>query len=148
MHLDAAASVFAMSSLIALLPAAPGFLPKWQLFVSGMAFFNSAQNLYTLSLTRRIYTKTPQEVNALQSRTFAIWTFTAAIIRIYCAYHINEKTIYDVAIWSYVAALAHFASEWLLFRSANLSAGLLAPLIVAPVSLIWMVMQYEFYVKA
>ncbi|KAF8525851.1 Erg28-like protein [Hysterangium stoloniferum] len=130
-----------------MLPSAPGLLPKWQLFVSGMAFLNSAQNLYTLSLTRRIYTQAPQEVTGLQSRTFAIWTFTAAIIRIYCAYHINEKTIYDVAIWSYVAALAHFASEWLLFRSANFGAGLLGPLIVAPVSLFWMVNQYDFYIK-
>lgn len=31
-------------------------------------------------------------VTALQSRTFAVWTFLAAIVRFYCAYHIHEKT--------------------------------------------------------
>ena len=35
-------------------------------------------------------------------------------------------------MWSYVAALSHFASEWLLFRSADLSDfGLLGPLLIA-----------------
>lgn len=37
------------------LPQAEGLLPKWQLIVSGMAFFNAAQNFATLKLTRRIY---------------------------------------------------------------------------------------------
>ena len=31
-------------------------------------------------------------VTALQSRTFAIWTFLSAIVRLYCAYHIHEKS--------------------------------------------------------
>jgi len=30
-------------------------LPKWQLIVAVMAFFNAAQNFVTLKLTRRIY---------------------------------------------------------------------------------------------
>lgn len=37
------------------LPQSEGLLPKWQLAVAVMAFFNVAQNLVTLKLTRRIY---------------------------------------------------------------------------------------------
>ena len=37
------------------LPQSEGLLPKWQLVVAVMAFFNVAQNLVTLKLTRRIY---------------------------------------------------------------------------------------------
>ena len=37
------------------LPQAEGLLPKWQLIVAVMAFFNAAQNFATLKLTRRIY---------------------------------------------------------------------------------------------
>jgi len=37
------------------LPQAEGWLPKWQLIVAVMAFFNAAQNFATLKLTRRIY---------------------------------------------------------------------------------------------
>lgn len=149
------------------MPASPGLLPKWQLLVSGLAFFNSVQNLCTLKFTRRIYSRAPSEglymysqkshimadgswtVTALQSRTFAIWTFLSAIVRAYCAYHIHEKSfvnsysqgraililrirMYDITMWSYVAALFHFTSEWLLFGSADFSGrGLLGPIIVA-----------------
>ncbi|KAF8512262.1 Erg28-like protein [Gautieria morchelliformis] len=132
--------------LSALMPIGRDLLPKWQLLVSGLAFFNTAQNLVTLTLTRRIYNRTPSEVTALQSRTVAIWTFLSAIIRVYCAYHIHEKTIYDITMWSYAAALFHYVSEWLLFRSADFGSGLLGPLIVAPVSFLWMMTQYDYYV--
>ncbi|ELU40396.1 Erg28 domain-containing protein [Rhizoctonia solani AG-1 IA] len=74
-----------------ILPQAAGLLPKWQLVVSSLAVFNTVQNFVTLSLTKRIYSKQPQNVTALQSRTFAIWTLTSAILRFYCAYHVNEK---------------------------------------------------------
>lgn len=30
-------------------------------------------------------------VTALQARTFAVWTLTSAIVRIYAAYNINDK---------------------------------------------------------
>jgi len=135
-----------MSFLTSLVPTTPGLLPKWQLLVSGMAFFNSIQNLLTLSLTRRIYTNKSSEVTALQSRTFAVWTWTSAIVRLYCAYHINEKAIYDITMWTYIGAAGHFLTEWLIYRSANFGPGLLGPLIVAPVSLVWMSQQYDFYV--
>jgi hypothetical protein len=39
------------------LPQTDGLLPKWQLIVAVMAFFNAAQNFATLKLTRRIYGK-------------------------------------------------------------------------------------------
>ena len=43
----------------------------------------------------------------------------------------RPNSIYEVTMWTYVAALAHFASEWLLFGSTQLGSGLLGPLIVA-----------------
>lgn len=39
--------------------------------------------------------------------------------------------VYDITLWSYVAALFHFGSEWLIFRSARFNSGLLGPMIVA-----------------
>ena len=37
------------------IPQSEGWLPRWQLIVAVMAFFNAAQNFVTLKLTRRIY---------------------------------------------------------------------------------------------
>jgi hypothetical protein len=47
---------------------------------------------------------------------------------------------------TYVIALAHFTSEWLIFKSASLtSPGLISPLIVASTSFLWMAAKYSYY---
>ncbi|GAA5835134.1 hypothetical protein JCM11251_000171 [Rhodosporidiobolus azoricus] len=138
-----------MDQLTTLLPAhAPGNLPYWMLFVSGLAIFNSAQNFLTTKLTKRVYSRAPAgAVNPLQARNFAVWTLLSAFIRIYAAYHIDNKPVYDLALISYILALGHFASEFLIFRSAGF-VGVSSPFIVATTSLVWMIKQYEFYVRA
>ncbi|QRV89738.1 hypothetical protein RhiJN_17756 [Ceratobasidium sp. AG-Ba] len=134
-------------SLSSYLPQAVGLLPKWQLIVSSMAVFNTIQNFVTLSLTKRIYSKQPQNVNPLQSRTFGIWTLTAAILRFYCAYNVNNKAIYELTMWSYVLAFSHFTSELLIFRTAGLGPGVLSPFVVSTLSFTWMWNQYDFYLS-
>ncbi|KZW02943.1 Erg28-like protein [Exidia glandulosa HHB12029] len=128
-----------------LLPQFPGLLPKWMLFVSSMAVFNAVQNLTTVSLTRRIYSAQPSLVSPLSARTFGTWTFLSAIVRLYCAYNITEKTIYDVTLWSYAIVIFHFGSEWLYFRTASPGAGLLSPVIIGSISFFWMFAQRDYY---
>ncbi|CAG8472409.1 13844_t:CDS:2 [Rhizophagus irregularis] len=103
--------------------SAGGYLSYWMLFVSILALFNTIQNFVTLSLTKRIYSARPDQVTALSSRTFAIWTLLSAIIRIYAAYNITEV------------------------KSAKISAGWLSPVIVSTFSLIWMLSQYDYYTQ-
>ncbi|ORY63800.1 hypothetical protein BCR35DRAFT_295266 [Leucosporidium creatinivorum] len=137
-----------MDALLDLLPDTEGYLPYWMLFVSSLAVFNSVQNFLTTSLTRKIYNKSPASVNPLQARTFAVWTLASAAIRIYAAYNLELKPMYDLALVSYVLALGHFALEFVVYRTAGLGPGLISPLIVASTSLIWMTRQYDFYVQA
>jgi hypothetical protein len=77
-----------------------------------VAVFNSIQNYATLKLTRRVYSQRPQDVNDLSSRTFGTWTFLSAVVRAYAAYNIANPAVYDICIWSYAVAGAHFVSEW------------------------------------
>ncbi|KAG5641242.1 hypothetical protein DXG03_005675 [Asterophora parasitica] len=137
-----------LGSLQTYLPQTEGYLAYWQLIVAAAAFFNSAQNFTTLSLTRRIYNVKPANVTALQARTFAIWTLTSGIVRAYAAYNIHNKTIYDIAMFTYLIAFGHFSSEWFIFRTASFNAALLSPVVVSTASLVWMFTQYSFYVKA
>ncbi|KAA8902234.1 Erg28 like protein-domain-containing protein [Sphaerosporella brunnea] len=136
-----------MSALLQLLPQTPGLLPKWLLFVSLVATFNSVQNYTTLKLTRRVYSQRPQDVTALSTRTFGTWTFLSAVVRAYAAYHIANPQVYDLCLWSYVLAAAHFVSEWLLFGTARLGAGLAGPLVVSSASIVWMLTQRGAYVE-
>lgn len=87
--------------------------------VSAVAMFNSIQNYTTIALTQRVYSKRPQDVNTLSSRTFGTWTFLSAIVRCYAAYNIANQGVYDICIWSYLIAGAHFVSEWLIFGTAR-----------------------------
>ncbi|PPQ75726.1 hypothetical protein CVT26_000970 [Gymnopilus dilepis] len=137
-----------MSFLASYLPTSAGWLAHWQLFVAATAVFNTIQNFMTLKLTRRIYDNVPPtSITALQARTFAVWTLTSALIRGYAAYNINNKLMYDMAFMTYLIAFGHFSSELLIFRTCKLNAGVLSPVIVSTSSLIWMFVQYDFYVK-
>ncbi|KIM84905.1 hypothetical protein PILCRDRAFT_96625 [Piloderma croceum F 1598] len=130
-------------------PQAPGLLPKWLLLVSSMAVFNTLQNFATLKLTQRIYNNVPPaSVTALQARTFGVWTLTSAVVRAYAAYHIHDKTIYDMTLFTFLIAFGHFTSELLIFRTATINPAVLSPCIVATTSLVWMFQQYDYYVQA
>ncbi|KIL64473.1 hypothetical protein M378DRAFT_163251, partial [Amanita muscaria Koide BX008] len=137
------------SQLSQFLPHTDGWLAHWQLFVATMAIFNTVQNFTTLKLTTRIYNNVPPAlVTPLQARTFAVWTLTSAIVRAYAAYNINTKEIYDMAMMSYLIAFGHFFSELLVYRTVNIGAGIIGPVIVSTSTLIWMFTQYDFYVQA
>ncbi|KAI9865168.1 MAG: ergosterol biosynthesis protein [Trichoglossum hirsutum] len=134
------------STLAAFLPPNQGLLPPWLLLISAVSLFNSAQNYTTTSLTKRIYAEQPKQTTPLSARTFGTWTALSSVIRLYAAYHITNPQVYQIALYSYMIAWAHFLSEWLIFRTAKLGAGLAGPLVVATTSIVWMVSQREFYV--
>ncbi|KAH8100102.1 Erg28 like protein-domain-containing protein [Cristinia sonorae] len=137
-----------INALLSFLPQSAGWLPKWQLFIATVAFFNTIQNFTTLKFTRRVYSKKVAEVTPLQARTFGVWTLLSAAVRFYAAYHIHEKSVYDITLISYLIAFGHITSELLIFGSAGIAFPSLSPLIVSSVSLLWMFSQYEFYVNA
>ena len=145
---------------MAILPEAPGILPYWLLTVRSpksspsstnlilsqiatIASANAIQTYFTLQFTEGIYN--PGTVSQLSSRTFGTWSFVNALIRFYAAYNITHPALYQLTMWTYAVALAHFLSEWLYFRSARVGRGLVTPLIVASSSFVWMVAQRDFY---
>ncbi|KAH6909003.1 Erg28 like protein-domain-containing protein [Coprinopsis sp. MPI-PUGE-AT-0042] len=136
-----------MDRIVAFLPQTPGWLAYWQLIVATAALFNSVQNLVTLKFTRRIYNRADQPITPLQARTFGIWTLTSAVVRLYAAYHITDKVVYDMAFFTYLIAFAHFSSELLIFKTASINPGVMSPVIVSTSSLIWMFLQYDYYVR-
>ena len=139
-----------ITSFRSILPAtrSGGFLPHWLLFISVVSLFNSLQTYgRDLSLTRRVYESSPPtEVTHLSARTFGTWTFITAIVRLYGAYNIiQNKAVYELCMWTFVVAGIHFISEWLYFHNCKLGKGLLGPLVVSSLSLVWMYSTKSFY---
>ncbi|KAL8938392.1 MAG: hypothetical protein Q9211_003222 [Gyalolechia sp. 1 TL-2023] len=115
--------------------------------LSVVSIGNSVQTYLTTSYTRRVYSAPDTTVTPLHARTFGVYTALAAIIRLYAAYNINDASMYQLAVWTYVVALGHFYSEWLVFRTARFGGGLVGPLVISMTSLVWMVLQWSSYVR-
>ena len=99
------------------------------------------------SLVRRLYSHARRtEVTSHSSRLFGTWNLLSTIVRIYAAYHINEQTVYTLALWTYIVALAHFGSEWLIFGTTG-GKGMLTAEIPPVVSIIWMLWQWDQYLQ-
>ncbi|KAI4180840.1 MAG: hypothetical protein L6R41_006982 [Letrouitia leprolyta] len=128
------------------LPQNEGFLQYWLLLLSVVSIGNSVQSYLTTSYTRRVYSAPETTVTPLHARTFGTYTALASIIRLYAAYNVTDASMYQLAIWTYVVALGHFYSEWLVFRTARFGEGLVGPLLISMTSLIWMVVQWGNYV--
>ena len=150
------------------LPQRDGLLPLWLLFVahpftvllgtcanvrhdqaSALSLFNTVQSFLTLVFTRRVYAGEARKTNItpLSSRLFGTWTFLSCIIRYYAAYHLDSRDIYIVTLWTFGIALFHFLSEWLVYGTMQFGKGIVPSLTVAIVSLVWMTLQYDFYVQ-
>ncbi|KAF2763034.1 Erg28 protein [Pseudovirgaria hyperparasitica] len=144
-----------MEHVSSYLPPFQGLLPKWLLLVAVTSIGNSIQSYSTLKFTKRVYSgvsptptnPTASPVTPLSARTFGTWTFITSLVRLYAAYHITEPAIYELALWSFVVAFGHFASEWLVYGTTRWGAGLAGPVCVSVGSMVWMVSVWGDYVK-
>ncbi|CAL8272548.1 unnamed protein product [Merluccius merluccius] len=119
-------------------------LRSWMLMVSLIAMGNTVQSFRDHSfLSEKLYTGKPEFVNVLQARTFGIWTLLASTIRCACAIDIHNKTLYHITLWTFVLALGHFLSEAFIYKTAPVTIGVMAPLIVASVSIVGMLIGYQ-----
>ncbi|KAJ9116622.1 hypothetical protein QFC20_000555 [Naganishia adeliensis] len=68
-----------------------GALPWWIAFSTVLGVFNTVQSFVSPKLSKRVYSRKPQQVTPLASRLFGTWTLLAAALRLYTAYNIQEK---------------------------------------------------------
>lgn len=126
--------------------------------VSLISILNSAQAYSTLHFTQRVYSgsksalpATPSgsksPVTPLSARTFGTWTVVQSVVRLYAAYNISNPAVYQLGLWTYGIAWAHFMSEWFIFKSTSWGAGLAGPVFVSTGSLVWMFAQWGYYVQ-
>jgi len=127
------------------IPSGGGFLPYWLLATSAASTYNSIQNYFILWQTKEVYGGKPHEMTPLAARIFSAWTFVTAVIRCTAAYHITDPTYYNLAIFTYIVAGAHFSSELLVFKTVNIGRGSLSVFAFATVSLLWTLSQRGYY---
>ncbi|XP_069494141.1 ergosterol biosynthetic protein 28 homolog [Ambystoma mexicanum] len=120
-------------------------LRSWLLMVSIIAVGNTVQSFRDHSfLSEKLYTGTPNLVNGLQARTFGIWTLLSSLVRCACAIDIQNKTLYHITLWSFVLAVVHFLSEVFIYKTAPLTIGVMAPLMVGSFSVLGMLIGFQY----
>ncbi|KZV95995.1 Erg28-like protein [Exidia glandulosa HHB12029] len=127
--------------VFALLPT--GALAKWILLT---AFFSTTSTLQSLhfsagvNLIRKIYTAAPApETSGLAARLFGTWNALSTVVRVYAAYDMDNRTLYDLCLWTYVIALLHFAQETGFWGTTEFRK-MLALEITPVITIVWMVM--------
>ncbi|XP_064646477.1 ergosterol biosynthetic protein 28 homolog [Lineus longissimus] len=119
------------------------YLRGWVGLVGLMAIGNTIQCFVDPRFVReRLYTASTGRANSLTARLFGMWTLLAAILRICCAIDIHNKSIYNITLISFFLALGHFASEVFIYKTADLTIGIVIPLIVSSFSVLVMVIGY------
>ncbi|XP_075470816.1 ergosterol biosynthetic protein 28 homolog [Ascaphus truei] len=120
-------------------------LRSWLMMVSIIAAGNTLQSFRDHSfLSDKLYTGRPGQVNGLQARTFGVWTLLSSVIRCACAIDIRNKTLYHLTLWTFVLALGHFLSEVFVYHTAEMTIGVMAPLMVASFSILGMLIGFQY----
>jgi len=111
---------------------------------------NSLQTYISLAGPREVYAGSSASkqspVTELSARTFGAWTAISAIVRLYAAYNIRDPAIYQMAMWTFGIAFAHFGSEWLVFGTVRMNRAAVFPISIATGTGAWMLMQWGSYV--
>ncbi|CAL8582396.1 ergosterol biosynthesis protein [Xanthoria parietina] len=133
---------------MSMLPESSGLLPYWLLVVVAFSVLNTVQCYNSVHFARRTFNgpTAAAEVTPFAGRLFGSWSFLSGLVRLYAAYHINDKHLYFLALSTYCIVLTHFAGELLVYGTLKLGKGLAPPLFVATTSVVWMITQWSFYV--
>ncbi|XP_044509975.1 ergosterol biosynthetic protein 28-like [Mangifera indica] len=78
----------------------------------------------------------------VHGRTFGVWTLLTCTLCVLCAFHLDNKPIYLATFLSFVYALGHFLTEYLIYQTMAI-ANLTTVGIFAGTSIIWMLLQWN-----
>eukprot|EP01025_Chloroclados_australasicus_P001200 TRINITY_DN10347_c1_g1_i1.p3 TRINITY_DN10347_c1_g1~~TRINITY_DN10347_c1_g1_i1.p3 ORF type:complete len:140 (-),score=1.99 TRINITY_DN10347_c1_g1_i1:348-767(-) len=96
-------------------------------------------------LEDRLFTLAKGQVTPLYGRTFATWTLVTCCLCLMCSANIHNAAIYGATVFSFIAALIHFTTEFFLYETMSVK-GVLSPGIIAGVSVVWMIIGWSKYV--
>ncbi|KAI1775528.1 transmembrane domain-containing protein [Hypoxylon cercidicola] len=108
---------------------------------------DSTQKLVPASTSNSKEARAQDQVTPLAARLFGTYTIISSIVRIYASYNLHIAPVYNITLWTYVVALAHFGSECLVYKTAHFAGPVGLTFFFASVGITWMASQYSFYVE-
>ena len=117
--------------------------------VVGFSVLNTVQCYISANFARRTYDgpASATQVTPFAGRLFGSWSFLSGLVRLYAAYNIHDRHLYQLALCTYLIVLSHFTGELLVFGTMKIGKGLAPSLFVATTSVVWMLTQWSFYLE-
>jgi hypothetical protein len=81
---------------------------------------------------------------ALLAHVYGLKNFYTMLIRLYAAYHIGNREVYTLAMFSFVGVLWLYITELAVWKTVTLRDAAF-PYVLAGTGLVWMVNQREWY---
>lgn len=127
-------------------PSFVNLLRIWIGFIGTVAVGSTIQCFLSPGYAfERIYTTNEDNVTALTTRLFGIWTFVSGALRVMCAVDLHNKTLYHLTLLTFIIAFGHFLSEVFVYKTASIDKpGILAPLLISSTTIMLMLIGYWF----
>ncbi|XP_028100121.1 ergosterol biosynthetic protein 28, partial [Camellia sinensis] len=81
-------------------------------------------------------------VTEIHGRTFGVWTLLTCTLCFLCAFNLDNKPLYLATFLSFIYALGHFLTEYLIYETMAI-ANLTTVSVFAGTSIIWMLLQWN-----
>ncbi|KAL2160755.1 hypothetical protein VTH06DRAFT_952 [Thermothelomyces fergusii] len=127
---------------------ADGYLPYFLLFESVAAAIHTVVCYVSppaVSLKQFSGPKRPPPT-LLLAHVYGIKNLYTALIRGYAAYHISNRPVYDLAMFSFAGVLALYVGEFAIWKTAAWRE-VRFPFILSGTSLVWMLAQRSWYCR-
>uniref|UniRef100_A0A673HFR9 Ergosterol biosynthesis 28 homolog n=1 Tax=Sinocyclocheilus rhinocerous TaxID=307959 RepID=A0A673HFR9_9TELE len=111
-------------------------LRSWLLMVSVIAVANTVQHSILMSACTVHEYKKRLDSNTCFKIYFTLTSLSCPHFR-----------LYHITLWTFVLALGHFLSEAFIYKTAPLTIGVMAPLIVASFSIVGMLIGFQCVVE-
>ncbi|CAN6685442.1 unnamed protein product [Malus baccata var. baccata] len=92
------------------------------------------------ALRLAVFSKSP--MTEVHGRTFGVWTLLTCTLCYLCAFNLENKPLYLATLLSFVYALGHFLTEYLIYQTMAI-ANLSTVGFFAGTSIIWMMLQWN-----
>lgn len=80
----------------------------------------------------------------LLAHVYGIKNFYTALIRGYAAYNINNRPVYDLALFTFVGVLVLYVGEFAIWKTSAWRE-VMFPFVLSGSSLVWMLAQRDWY---
>ena len=92
--------------------------------MSSLAYLGTGLNYFSppLGLTKLVYTRAPSQITPLSARTMGTWSLISGTARLVVAYNPTDRGAYGLALFTFLAADAHWLSEWLVYGTTDWEA--------------------------